>query len=146
MVHTHPGLPRKEAATGRMRLPSADITTRCSARQILRRQQCGLVKHRMQEDLHTICTRPVSLLHMRELRCCAKGQGSQGESVASMAWPGCEAGAFLLKGKSPRTLPVTLSSVRGVTSAGVKTASRLEQGPHEMIRRGTDDNANKVAV
>ena len=40
-------------------------------------------------DLHAICTRSASLLHTRELRCCDKGQGWQGESAPSTAWPGC---------------------------------------------------------
>jgi hypothetical protein len=36
-------------------------------------------------DLHAICTRSASLLHIHELRCCDKGQGSQGDSVTLMA-------------------------------------------------------------
>jgi hypothetical protein len=36
-------------------------------------------------DLYAICTCPASRLHARELRCCDKSQGSQGESAASMA-------------------------------------------------------------
>jgi hypothetical protein len=75
-----------------------------------------------------------------------RARARRGESVASTAWLGFEAGAFLLKSKSARTLPVTLSSVRGVPSAGAKTASRREPWPHEMIGRGTDDDADKVAV
>ena len=51
-------------------------------------------------DLHAICTRSASLLHIRELRCCDKGQGSQGrfgdvDGIARLR----QAGAFLLKSK-----------------------------------------------
>jgi hypothetical protein len=71
---------------------------------------------RCPEDLHTIGTRSASLLHTRELRCYAtKGQGSQG-GIGGMVWLR-QAGAVLLTSKAVRTLPVTLSSVRGVTSA-----------------------------
>jgi hypothetical protein len=34
-------------------------------------------EHRMEEDLHAICTRSASLLGTRKLQCC-EGQGSQG--------------------------------------------------------------------
>ena len=40
-------------------------------------------------DLHAICTCPAPFLHTRELRCCNNGQGPQGGSAASVAWPGC---------------------------------------------------------
>ena len=40
---------------------------------------------RCAEDLHTICTHSASLLHTREFRCCDKGQGPQGASVACVS-------------------------------------------------------------
>jgi hypothetical protein len=46
-----------------------------------------------------------------------------------------QAGAFLLKSKFVRTLPVTLSSACGVTRAGAKTAFQAgaKQWAHEVI-------------
>ena len=69
----------------------------------------------MEEDLHTICTRSASLLHTRELQCwVTRGQGPQGESAACQCLPS--------ESTLVRTLPVTLRSARGVTSAGAGTA------------------------
>ena len=82
---------------------------------------------RCPEDLHIICTRSASLLHTRELRCCDKGPRLAGGALGGMVWLR-QAGAILLTSKAVRTLPVTLSSVRGVTSAeGARRPSRQKQ-------------------
>src|SRR5262245_49980856 len=70
----------------------------------------------MKEDLHTICTRSTSLLHPRELRCwVSRGQGPRGD-----VWHGSATACQCVTSQSTlvRTLPVTLCSVHGATSAG----------------------------
>jgi len=58
-------------------------------------------------DLHAICTRPASLLHTRELRCCNEGHGSQG-GIGSGWWRGLAAASrcvSLLKSNLPERYP-----------------------------------------
>jgi truncated hemoglobin YjbI/pimeloyl-ACP methyl ester carboxylesterase len=81
---------------------------------------------RCPEDLHTICTRSASLLHARELRCYVTKGEARGGGIGGMVWLR-QAGAILLTSKAVRTLPVTLSSVRAVTSAGPRRPSRQKQ-------------------
>jgi hypothetical protein len=88
--------------------------------------------HRVEEDLHIICTRSASLLHTRELRFwVTRGQGPQGESLA---WFGCACQCLPSESTLVRTLPVSLRSVRGVTSAGARRLSWQEPWRREAYQ------------
>jgi hypothetical protein len=89
-----------------------DSCTR-SARQILSRQ------HRIEEDLHTVCTCSVSLLHRRELRCCVIGAKTRG-GIGGMVQLR-QAGAFLL------------------AAARANVTRHLEQHPGRDFGRGSRD-------
>jgi hypothetical protein len=66
-------------------------------------------EHRVEEDLHAICTRSVSLLHTRELRCVTRAKARRG--IGGLAGPR-RAGAIRLRSKSVGTLSVALAGVR----------------------------------
>src|ERR1700730_4044666 len=60
-------------------------------------------------DLHAICTRPASLLHTREMRCCNEGHARRRESAAAGGVARLRrAGASLLKSNLPERYPALL--------------------------------------